>query len=291
MSGGLPVVSAFGPIDLSYPPPPLAGGGKGEGFGAAGIDGERRHDLADFLSDPEPVLAVDTPSPYPLPRGEGEDEKPQRERQRERFVTVPHDLLRIDVTAIAEFTKDLPGWAASSLAAAPWVVVRRALPFGGLLPIGIRGSGRSERCAAWLPPGAVVECRTPEDLAAARAWEKHPRRAEIPALTGLDAVAALFSRSDWGPAGSVGFELATGRSTANPDSDLDIVLRAPGRIGPDAAGRLLAALAALPVRIDVAVETPLGACSLAEIAAGGTVVVKTPTGPRLVRDPWAEPVA
>ncbi|MBW8723991.1 MAG: malonate decarboxylase holo-ACP synthase [Inquilinus limosus] len=199
----------------------------------------------------------------------------------------PHDLLRIDQSAVAELTRDRPGWATASLAAVPWVVVRRAMACDGLLPVGLRGHGRSERCAAWLPPAAVVECRTPEDLAAARAW----RRSGIPALAALDAVAALLAGWSWGPAGSVGFELATGHPTAHPESDLDIVLRAPCRMRPDEADHLLAALAPLPVRVDVAVEAPLGACSLAEIAAGGVIVVKTPTGPRLVRDPWAEPAA
>ncbi|MGO4125997.1 malonate decarboxylase holo-ACP synthase [Inquilinus sp. YAF38] len=200
----------------------------------------------------------------------------------------PHDLLRVDPVAVVELIRELPGWAAASLAVVPWVVVRRTVSYDGLFPVGIRGDRRSERCAAWIPPGAVVECRTPEDLATARAWEKHPRRTELPALSALDAVAALLAGLEWGPAGSVGFELATGRLAAHSDSDLDIVLRAPGRIGRSEAGRLLAALATLPVRVDVAVETPLGACSLAEIAAGGAVVVKTPIGPQLVRDPWAE---
>ena len=203
----------------------------------------------------------------------------------------PHDLLRVDPASIGELSRDLPGWAAASLAAIPWVVVRRALPFDGLLAVGIRGSDRSERCAAWLPPGAVVERRTPADLAVAHDWRTHPRRAEVSALAALDAVAALLAGWNWGPAGSVGFEFATGHASTHPDSDLDIVLRALARIGREEAGRLLTALAALPARIDVAVETPLGACSLAEIAAGGSTVVKTPTGPRLVRDPWAEPVA
>ncbi|MGK9169947.1 malonate decarboxylase holo-ACP synthase [Inquilinus limosus] len=203
----------------------------------------------------------------------------------------PHDLLRIAPAAVADLTRNLPGWAAESLVAVPWVVVRRTVAHDRLLPVGIRGRHRSERRAAWLPPAAVVEQRTPEALAAARGWQAHPRRTEIPALAALDIVADLLAGSAWGLAGSVGFELATGRLTANSDSDLDIVLRAPGRIGRGEAGRLLAGLAELPVRVDVALETPLGACSLAEIAAGGPAVVKTPVGPRLVRDPWAEQAA
>lgn len=203
----------------------------------------------------------------------------------------PHDLLRIDPAAVAGLSRDLPGWAAASLAAAPWVVVRRAPLFDGLLPVGIRGAGRGERRAVWLLPDAVIDRRTPEDLAAARTWRHHPRRAEVPALAVLDSVAALSAGWSWGPAGSIGFELATGQPAAHRDSDLDIVLRAPARIGCGMAHRLLADLSALPIRVDVALETPLGACSLAEIAAGGPVAVKTPVGPRLVRNPWAEPVA
>ncbi|MGL4965239.1 MAG: malonate decarboxylase holo-ACP synthase [Inquilinus sp.] len=235
---------------------------------------------------PEALALVSQPGrPHPVSLREP-DLSRKRERRRERRVTFqPHDLLRVDPAAVAGLSRDLPGWAAAALAAIPWVVMRRALPFDGLLPVGIRGHGRSERCAAWLPPAAIVECRAPEDLAAARAW----RQSEIPALGALDAVAALLAGSDWGPAGSVGFELATGQPTANSDSDLDIVLRASSRVGSGEAGRLLTALATLPIRVDVVVETPLGACSLAEIAAGSSVVVKTPTGPRLVRDPWAKP--
>ncbi|KGM30903.1 hypothetical protein P409_30350 [Inquilinus limosus MP06] len=198
-------------------------------------------------------------------------------------------MLRIDPAAMAELTRDLPGWAMRSLATVPWVVVRRVPPFGGMLPVGIRGAGRAERCAAWLPSDAIIDRRTPEDLATACAWHGHPRAAEVPALAALDAVADLLAGHSWGPAGSVGFELATGHAAAHRDSDLDIVLRAPHGIGRDAAGRLLAGLEALPVHVDVAVETPLGACSLAEIAAGGPVAMKTLVGPRLVRDPWAEP--
>ncbi|WP_309796995.1 malonate decarboxylase holo-ACP synthase [Inquilinus ginsengisoli] len=196
---------------------------------------------------------------------------------------LPHDLLRIDPGRLGE----LPNWAVASLDAVPWVVVRRAPPRDGQLPVGIRGAGRGERCAAWLPADAVVAVRTPEDLATAAAWRGHARRGDVPALAILDPVAELLGGRAWGPAGSVGFELATGHPAAHRDSDLDIVLRAPHRIGRDLSDRLVSALARLPVRVDVVLETPLGGCSLAEVAAGGRpLVVKTLHGPRLVDDPW-----
>jgi phosphoribosyl-dephospho-CoA transferase len=196
---------------------------------------------------------------------------------------LPHDLLRIDPARL----EGLPGWAAASLTIVPWVVVRRAPPRDGQLPVGIRGAGRGERCAAWLPADAVVAACTPEDLATAAAWRGHARRGEVPALAALDPVAELLAGLAWGPAGSVGFELATGHPAAHRDSDLDIVLRAPHRVERDLADRLTAALARLPVRVDVVLETPLGGCSLAEVAAGGRpLVVKTLHGPRLVDELW-----
>jgi phosphoribosyl-dephospho-CoA transferase len=266
-------------------PLPSREGVRGRGFSRRAPEDDQR---AQRFSG---YTRADARRPLPLPPSrKGRGDKKETDAAPSEGISLagpfqPHDLLRVDPVAVSELTRDLPVWTAAALAAVPWVVMRRALSFGGLLPIGIRGSGRSERCAAWLPPGAVVECRAPEDLAAARAW----RQSEIPALAALDAVSTLLSGSDWGPAGSIAFELATGHPTAHSDSDLDIVLRAPGRIGRDEAARLLAALTTLPLRVDVAVETPLGACSLAEIAIGGPIVVKTPTGPRLVRDPWAEP--
>jgi phosphoribosyl-dephospho-CoA transferase len=198
-------------------------------------------------------------------------------------LALPHDLLRIDPARL----EGLPGWAVASLTATPWVVVRRAALRDGQLPVGIRGAGRGERCAAWLPADAVMAACTPEDLAIAAAWRGHARRGEVPALAVLDPVAEPLVGRAWGPAGSVGFELATGHPAAHRDSDLDIILRAPHRVDRDLADRLVSALARLPVRVDVVLETPLGGCSLAEVAAGGRpLVVKTLHGPRLVDDPW-----
>ena len=61
-----------------------------------------------------------------------------------------------------------------------------------------------------------------------------------------------------------------------------------------AALRALAAalhgLVAPEARLDVQVETPLGAFALAEWSrSGGSVLLKTPAGPRLVADPWDGP--
>jgi phosphoribosyl-dephospho-CoA transferase len=54
-----------------------------------------------------------------------------------------------------------------------------------------------------------------------------------------------------------------------------------------AAIRLHADLTKLAVRVDLQLETPLGAVLLAEyVKTVDTTLLRTAVGPRLVRDPW-----
>jgi phosphoribosyl-dephospho-CoA transferase len=154
----------------------------------------------------------------------------------------------------------------------------------------MRGRTRSERFAALLAPEAVAARVTPEDLAAARGWRHMTRALSVPPLRVLDAVDELFSSLSfaWGPTGSAGFELATGVPTAGAASDLDVVVRAPEPWSLDRAREIAGELALLPVRVDAQLDAPAGAVALAEYARGGRVLLRTPDGPRLTRDPWRE---
>lgn len=193
----------------------------------------------------------------------------------------PHDLLRL--TGTDGLRDTLPGWARASLTASPWGVVRRAPHPPGRVPIGVRGPERWQRHAALVPAHAVSRRLAPEELAGRR-----PRRSALAAA--LSAVAALLAAEDlmWGPVGSVGFELATGRPATHAGSDLDLLIRAPCGLERTRAARLAAALAGLPVRIDCQLETPSGGVGLTEWArSSGPVMARTDHGPRLVRDPWA----
>ena len=198
-----------------------------------------------------------------------------------------HALLRIaHPRALAT---GLPAWAETALARAPWVVVRRARSRDGLIPVGVRGAARTERLAGWLPPRAVLECLTPPQLAARAGWQSMARAAHLPALAALEAVAALMRRHllDWGPCGSVGFELASAVVTATADSDLDLMVETGAPLPQAVAVELHAALALLPVRADVLLEGPQGAVALAEYAAArAPFMLRAPEGPRLVHDPW-----
>jgi phosphoribosyl-dephospho-CoA transferase len=203
----------------------------------------------------------------------------------------PHDLLRLADGAGISYEGPVPAWVPSSLARAPWVVVRRAPTIAGLVPVGVRGLTRPERLAAFLSSTAVATRVTPEGLAAARGW-RHAFRARnacrLGALRVLDAVDELFTFLGlaWGPTGSVGFELATGVAVAGPASDLDVVVRAPEPWSLARTRELVDDLARLPVRVDTQLDTPTGAVALAEYARGGRVLLRTPDGPKLVDDPW-----
>ena len=200
----------------------------------------------------------------------------------------PHDLLRLADGAGISHEGPVPAWLPARLARAPWVVVRRARAPSALIPVGVRGSTRSERLAAFLAPTGVAARVSPESLAAARGWRHAFRARWLGALRVLEAVDELFTFLGlaWGPTGSIGFELATGVAVAGPASDLDVVVRAPEPWFLAQARELVADLARLPVRVDTQLDTPTGAVVLGEYARGGRVLLRTPDGPKLVNDPW-----
>jgi phosphoribosyl-dephospho-CoA transferase len=202
-----------------------------------------------------------------------------------------HALLRVaDLDALV-FEAPRPRWVPAALQLAPWVVVRRAAPQPRLWPVGIRGGRRQQRSAAWLPHHAILECITPQALAAKQAWRQRTRSTATPAIAALDAAAAILVAHGfagrWGPGGSVGFELASGVPSTTSDSDLDLVLSADEPLTWSDATRLHADLSKLPVRVDLLLETPHGAAVLADYAkSAGTTLLRSAHGPRLVRDPW-----
>jgi phosphoribosyl-dephospho-CoA transferase len=203
-----------------------------------------------------------------------------------------HDLLQVTEpdALVPIIGTRLPAWAAPSLDAAPWVVVRRApRAADDALPVGIRGRSRSERAGAWLPPNGMTRRLVPEQLPDRLPLLPPDRRLAVPALDALDRVRDAIASFElgWGPGGSIGFELATGVATARPGSDLDLVIRAEAQLSRDVAARLATALTALPVSTDAQLETPYGAVSLVEYSRDeGPVLLRTVNGRRLVANPW-----
>ncbi|MDH4566565.1 malonate decarboxylase holo-ACP synthase [Pseudomonas sp. BN414] len=192
----------------------------------------------------------------------------------------PHDLLW--GMSIDQLPADAPVWAQQALAAGHPVVVRRALCEPGLVAVGIRGTSRDQRLAAFMPTHSIQRVLSPEQL--------RPRAAaDFPALRALEIVAPILSASGfpWGPTGSVGFQLATGIAVLHEASDLDLILPARNPFSRQHARALLAALADAPCRIDLQLETPNGAVALREWAGEARrVLLKCAEGARLVDNPW-----
>ncbi len=201
-----------------------------------------------------------------------------------------HDLLKISHTACIVSNEEIPKWVQEALLRAPWVVVRRAPPQNGMIPVGVRGENRNQRFGAYIPSSAIVMKVTPEQLVSLAGWRTSVRFTAIRAFQILDIVSFYYSRYDWswGITGSVGFELASSIPTAHPNSDLDIVIRMPQPLDKETAGVLLGWNTRLPIRIDVQLETPFGAVALAEYARNeDQVLLRTSYGPKLVNSPWS----
>jgi phosphoribosyl-dephospho-CoA transferase len=195
----------------------------------------------------------------------------------------PHDLVRIRTPEdLMEFDA-LPDWAIDTVRKVPWVVVRRAPQADFLIPVGIRGKDRSVRAAAFLSIFVIEKTVTPYDLAEIRPWRIWPRR--MPAIEILDQIASDLAQFDlqWGPTGSVGFELATGHPSVENSSDLDLLIRMERPIALNQMRQIAQQLTRTDIRIDAQLETSKGAIALSEYVRGEQLMLlRTINGPRLI---------
>jgi phosphoribosyl-dephospho-CoA transferase len=225
-----------------------------------------------------------------------------------------HDLLEIDAERFLQGQSSAPGWVAESLREAPFVVMRRG-PTDQGIPVGIRGALRNERWAGVCQPEMIRRVLTPQTLLrlvtplsqmdpagkAACATRltpvsqslSAPRIDAILALRTLPLLAERWREFDapWGPGGSVGFELATGRHVTTPESDLDVVIYADTPLTASAAQTLRDSAQGLPATVDIRVETPTCGFSLTEYASRSPapILIRLASGPVLATDPWATP--
>lgn len=215
---------------------------------------------------------------------------PNMESSSTCIVIRPHDLLWLaDIDALAA-SSPLPDWAGVDwISKAPVVMRRQRLDDGGLLPVGLRGFERNQRFAACAQRHAVTRCVSPEMLTQTSEANIRPFDAKLPALTALKALQPVLDACGlpWGPTGSTGFFLATGLPVLHALSDLDLVVRAASPFTTKQI-QLLSPLLDYPsCRIDLQIDTGAGGFSFAEwMAARGSVLLKTDTGPRLTSDPW-----
>lgn len=203
----------------------------------------------------------------------------------------PHDLLWLKPSAVieggdADFV--VPEWAHLH-----WPVVVRRASSKGQLPVGLRGPLRNQRCAALIWPEAIQLSVTPEFLQQSQPWLLHPALAIDAPVVMLIQLFTVLQELDlsWGPTGSVGFALATGYPVLRPESDLDLVVRAPQPLTHQQSKLLqhvLQSQTAKSCRIDLQIDTGTGGFAFSEwLRTRGKILLKTNTGPVLTDQPWA----
>jgi phosphoribosyl-dephospho-CoA transferase len=201
-----------------------------------------------------------------------------------------HDLLLLRSRSITPSDPQQPTWPASALGPDPWVVVRRATPPEGTIAVGVRGALRHERWEGYVHPADVVVRKGPEQL---RSWLGSASRSFLPAFQTLAFLEECLNGIDleWGPGGSAGFELASGKPVVKQQSDLDLVFFAAERFDRTKALHLWKLVSASPGKVDALVETPYSGFSLAEYAAGhcDRFLLRTRDGRLLGEDPWTAP--
>ncbi|KAF6629747.1 malonate decarboxylase holo-ACP synthase [Paenibacillus sp. EKM208P] len=205
------------------------------------------------------------------------------------MVISPHDLIEVSNLKYLSLNEDKE-WVTASLRRTPFVVVRRDEPSAdGCIPVGVRGQERNQREAALLDPEGVCQLVSPYAIAEHQMWNSlSATRRQQPVLQVIDLLAEIMLDWRWGPVGSTGFEIVTQYPTVKETSDLDLVIDGSEAIDYTAAERLVHKLEHLDVRIDIQLETRDGAYVLREILErrASTVVLRTSSGPKLVRNPW-----
>jgi phosphoribosyl-dephospho-CoA transferase len=170
----------------------------------------------------------------------------------------------------------------------PWVVVRRGHISDGLIPVGVRGPQRHERCAGFTRLSEVLESRRPDQLRLLFAEDSRRKLQAFRTLSYLESHLVGLDMS-WGPGGSVGYELASGIPIVRDDSDLDFILFAPRKLEIAEAQDLWRMISSAPGKVDALVETPCCGFSLEEFATTShrEILLRTNEGRVLRSNPWS----
>jgi len=198
-----------------------------------------------------------------------------------------HDHLVLKPGSSVEAEATNPEWVRAALIQSRFVVARREAAPPGMIAVGVRGPSRDQRWAGFVTNEDVHRVIGPGVL---RSQNADIARRSLPAIEALRYAEERLRplTLEWGPVGSVGYELATGLSVTRMESDLDLVIYAPHTVLRDEVRCFWNVLDVAPARIDVRLETPAGGFSLEEYVRDGQdrVLLRMPTGPILTDDPW-----
>jgi phosphoribosyl-dephospho-CoA transferase len=174
-----------------------------------------------------------------------------------------HDLILLRAETVVTSAEGGPACPYLNPNQRPWVVVRRGRISDGLIPVGVRGAQRHERCAGFIGLSEVLETRRPDQLRLMLAEDSRRALQVFRTLSYLESHLVGLDMT-WGPGGSVGYELASGMPAVRADSDLDFILFAPRELEITEAQDLWRMISSAPGKVDALVETPLCGFSLEE---------------------------
>jgi phosphoribosyl-dephospho-CoA transferase len=197
-----------------------------------------------------------------------------------------HDLILLGASAVIS-NEGGPACPYLNPNQRPWAVVRRGRISDGLVPVGVRGSQRHERCAGFTGLSEVLETRRPDQLRLLLAQDSRRVLQAFRTLSYLKSRLVGFDMS-WGPGGSVGYELASGIPTVRAGSDLDLILFAPRKLEITEAQDLWRMISSAPGKVDALVETPFCGFSLKEFVTTSPrkILLRTSDGGILGSNPW-----
>src|ERR1700733_14226761 len=198
-----------------------------------------------------------------------------------------HDLILLRAETVVTSAEGGPACPYLNPNQRPWVVVRRGRISDGLIPVGVRGAQRHERCAGFIGLSEVLETRRPDQLRLMLAEDSRRALQAFRTLSYLESHLVGLDMT-WGPGGSVGYELASGMPAVRDDSDLDFILFAPRKLESTEAQDLWRMISSAPGRVDALVETPLCGFSLKEFVttSQGKILLRTCDGHILGSNPW-----
>jgi phosphoribosyl-dephospho-CoA transferase len=158
-----------------------------------------------------------------------------------------------------------------------------------MIAVGVRGEARNERWGGYVHQHAVEQIVGPGELLQISRSSSGVDR--TPPIQLLEEVIDRWQglALPWGPAGSVGFELASGHRVTTKFSDLDIVIRASRRLSVERARSLWERVKELRPKVDVRVETPACGFALEEYVrrTPAGILLRCPDGARVGDDPWS----
>lgn len=200
---------------------------------------------------------------------------------------LPHDLLFLRPQTL--LPDEAPAWAQDSIKEGLPCVVRRDTFSLEKIPVGFRGTKRSQRYGNFISSQDVLKKFSPEDAVELLLTTE----LKSPQLDYLKDFSEFIQTNEnlknsvrWGISGSFGFSLAVGKQYFRDTSDIDLVVRANNEEEMNCLASLKFWILTPKFQLDIQIQTSKGGFSYKEWLRTKKVLLKTNTGPLLTDNPW-----